>query len=175
MKAIPLCFDGLLWPDPVTKWPRNFLHIQENCCHFSTRMYIRIHTIYSIYIYTLLPDFFCTWDDDASKCPIYFQTKAEKQPRGVLRVDVLIHIPTFLVSPSYLVNLVIYPYRYQPMHGCEWLHPGDWAETQFQVIDTRRLGTSECPAHLIGSWLNMNILDPSFERWLYRMISVDIP
>ena len=165
------CCDPILWPCCDQENLSTFKKIVVTSALECISAYIQ----YTVYIYTLLPDFFCTWDDDASKCPIYFQTKAEKQPRGVLRVDVLIHIPTFLVSPSYLVNLVIYPYRYQPMHGCEWLHPGDWAETQFQVIDTRRLGTSECPAHLIGSWLNMNILNPSFERWLYRMISVDIP
>ena len=39
MKAIPLCFDGLMWPccDPVVAtFPRAIYHIQENCCDFSS-------------------------------------------------------------------------------------------------------------------------------------------
>ena len=39
MKAIPLCFDGLMWPCcnlVVATFPRAIYHIQENCCDFSS-------------------------------------------------------------------------------------------------------------------------------------------
>jgi hypothetical protein len=163
------CCAPILWPCCDQENLSTFKKIVVTSALECISAYIQ-YTVY-IYIY-FITRFFLHLGRRCFQMPNIFSDKGWNNHEAYY---VLIHIPTFLVSPSSLVNLVMYPYRYQPMHVCEWLHPGDWAETQFQVIDTRRLGTSECPAHLIGSWLNMNILDPSFERWLYRMISVDIP
>ena len=91
------------------------------------------HTYNIQYIYILYYQIFSALGTTMLPNAQYIFRQRLKQPRGVL--GMLIHIPTFLVSPSYLVNLVMYPYRYQPMYGLSMTSsrglggdavPGDW-------------------------------------------------
>ena len=125
------CCDPFLWPCCDQENLSTFKKIVVTSALECISAYIQ-YTVY-IYIYILYYQIFSALGTTMLPNAQYIFRQRLKQPRGFL--GMLIHIPTFLVSPSYLLNLVMYPYRYQPMYGLSMTSsrglggdavPGDW-------------------------------------------------